>query len=96
VRREAPEFDWDDANCDHLALHEVTPGEAEEVILDPYAVMLEIQSGDNEERIKALGITASGRILTVLFTFRGSAIRPITAYNATKRLQEIYLKRRET
>ena len=91
---EIPEFDWDDANRSHLAQHDISPDEAEQAILDPYAVLLEIQTGGEEERTKALGATASGRILTVIFTFRGDAIRPITAYTATVRLQELYLKRR--
>ena len=63
----APEFDWDDANRDHLALHNVTAEEAQQAILDPHAVLLEIQSGDEEERTKALGITSGGRILVVVF-----------------------------
>jgi uncharacterized DUF497 family protein len=91
---EAPEFDWDDANCDHLALHHVSPPEAEQAILDGHAVLLEIQTAREEERIKALGMTATGRILAVIFTFRGTAIRPITAYPATTRLQQLYLERR--
>ena len=91
---EPPVFHWDAANRNHLALHDVTPEEAEQAVLDPYAVLLEIQT-DSEERTKALGITTAGRILTVVFTFRGDAIRPITAYTATRRLQDLYLKRRK-
>ena len=59
------------------------------------AVLIEIQSGDEEERTKAVGITWSGRILVVVFTFRGEAIRPITAYAAMERLQKMYLTRRD-
>ena len=89
-----PEFDWDDANVAHLALHKVGPKEAEHAILDPHGVFLEIQTREDEERTKAVGITATGRILTVVFSLRGPAIRPITAYTASKRLQKLYLKRR--
>jgi len=92
---EPPEFHWDDANRGHLALHNVTPEEAEQAILDPDAVLLEIQTGGEEERTKALGITKAGRILTVVVTFRGDAIRPITAYTATRRLQDLDLDRRK-
>jgi uncharacterized DUF497 family protein len=93
---QAPEFDWDDANRDHLALHHVTPEEAQQAILDPDAVLVETQSGDQEVRTKALGITSGGRILVVVFTFRGEAIRPVTSYAAAARLQELYLKGRAT
>lgn len=91
---EKPEFDWDDGNVRHIARHAVKPVEAEEAILDTLAIMLEIQVEDNEEeeRTKAIGRTSSGRILVTLFTFRGDAIRPITAYDATKRDQEVYLE----
>ena len=91
---EAPKFDWDDSNRDHLALHNISPEEAEQAILDPHAVLLEIQVGSSEERTKVLGITRSGRILTVVFAFRDDAVRTITAYTATTRLQNIYLERR--
>lgn len=96
MRTELPEFDWDDSNRNHLALHKITPDEAEQAILDPHAVLLEIQINNDEERTKALGMAEFGRILAVIFTFRGDAIRPITAYTATARLQEIYLQRRAT
>ena len=59
-------------------------------------MLLEIQIDEHEERTKALGMTAAGRILAVVFTFRGDAIRPITAYTATTRLQQLYLERRRT
>src|SRR3954467_231457 len=74
-------FDWDEGNVNHIARHGVTTGEAEEAILDPSAVMLEIQD-EEEERVKAVGRTNRRRILVVVFTFRGDAIRPITAYDA--------------
>ena len=60
-------FQWDNANRDHLASHNVTPEEAEQAILDNHAAILEIQTGNDEERTKALGITATGRILAVVF-----------------------------
>ena len=71
----------------------MTPQEAEQAVLDEAAVLLEIQSHGDEERTKALGMTKIGRILVVVFTFRGAAIRPITAYTATAVLQGLYLKR---
>jgi uncharacterized DUF497 family protein len=94
VSPEAPDFHWDHANLGHLALHDVRPNDAEQAILDPHAVLLDIQSGEEEERTKALGITSAGRIIVVIFTFRGEAIRPITAYPANKHLQELYLNRK--
>jgi uncharacterized DUF497 family protein len=77
------------ANVRHLARHDVSTSEAEEVILDPDAIMLEIQK-EEEERVKTVGATSRGRIIEVVFTFRGEAIRPITAYTATRRAEILY------
>ena len=59
------QFEWNDSNIAHLARHAVSTDEAEQAILDPDAVVLEIQSG-NEDRVKAVGMTRSGRILEVV------------------------------
>ena len=85
------EFNWDDANVGHLGRHGVLPFEAEEAILDPHAILLEIQAGD-EERVKAVGATSGGRILVVVFTWRGNAIRAITAYVPPVAIQRLYLE----
>ena len=53
-----------------------------------------MQVNDSEERIQLVGITDRGRILAVIFTLRGEAIRPVTAYEAPRRLQELYFKQR--
>jgi uncharacterized protein len=89
-----PDFDWDEANHDHIAQHKITPAEAEQAILDEAGALLEIQSGTGEERVKSLGMTGSGRILVVLFALRGTSIRPITAYPAPRNLQRLYFERR--
>jgi uncharacterized protein len=92
ARVEGQEFDWDENNVLHLGRHKVSPLEVEQAILDPHAVMLEIQIEGPEDRMKAVGRTSGGRILVAVFTFRGEAIRPITAYDATIRDQNLYLK----
>lgn len=89
------EFDWDNANRDHLARHNVSPGEAEQAILDAHAMLLEIESATGEDRIKAVGMTAAGRVLAAVFTLRAEAIRPITAYPAPTRLEALYLRQRQ-
>ena len=50
------EFDWDDANRNHLARHDVTPQEAEEVVLgDPLDIELQTAEGGGEERVLHVG-----------------------------------------
>jgi uncharacterized DUF497 family protein len=53
------EFDWDEANIGHLARHNVSPEEAEQVILsDP--VDLGIQMVEGEERLPEPRIDTAG------------------------------------
>jgi uncharacterized DUF497 family protein len=89
-----PEFDWDAVNRYHLGRHHVVPEEAQHAIRDPHAILLAIESDGGVDRAKAIGRTASGRMLAVVFTIRGEAIRPITAYVASPHLQSLYLRPR--
>lgn len=58
------EFDWDDENKKHLAAHKVTPAEFEQVLNnDPIDLAFDLV-GD-EERYRSVGITNSGRLLSV-------------------------------
>ncbi|HXM43488.1 MAG TPA: BrnT family toxin [Bryobacteraceae bacterium] len=90
MERRAVEFEWDEINRGHLARHRVAPREAESAVLDNNAVLLELQFEAGEERTKALGMTASGRILAVVFTLRGDVIRPIRIYRATAATEIVY------
>ena len=68
-------FDWDDANIGHIAAHEVTPEEAEQVLLSD-SLELDCDLDINgEERWSYLGETSRGRILTIVFTMRGDKMR---------------------
>jgi uncharacterized DUF497 family protein len=58
-------FDWDDENRTHIAAHNVSCGEAEEVINnEPFD--LELQTVSDEERFVQLGETNARRILVVV------------------------------
>ncbi len=76
-------FDWDDANRNHIALHDVEPYEVEEAFnadtleLDHYVI-------SGEERFEELGTTDSGRILFVVTTIRGEMLRVVTAFDASR------------
>lgn len=65
-------FDWDDANILHLAEHDVTPEEAEEVILgDPLDAGFEVISG--EDRWSYVGETIRGEFCVSRSPFEASA-----------------------
>ena len=82
-------FDWDEANTAHIASHDVTPAEVEQVFAnDP--MDLEAQVVDGEERYAAVGHTDRLRVLVLLWAMRGDAIRPITAFDASRRVAERY------
>ena len=77
------DFDWDDANLDHIARHRVAPEEAEECLSDPDGVPGDAyRIGKQEARAAVIGQTESGRFLFVVFTVRANRLRVITARNA--------------
>ena len=83
------EFDWDEANIKHIARHRVSPDEAEEVLLsDP--VEIDYQVADEEERFVAVGLTRTGRFLTLVWTWRGEAIRIVTAFDSPAADRSVY------
>ena len=86
-------FDWDDANRDHLARHGVKLQEAEEVVLgDPLDIEMQTAEGSGEEeRLLQIGETAKGRILQLLTTWRVGQVRVISAWDAPKQLKTYYL-----
>ena len=94
--RDSPRFNWDASNRKHLARHGVKPQEAEQAILDPRMIVVEIEHVGGEERSRVVGMTRKGRVLTLVSTFRGDAIRPITAFDAMLRDQESYFEAKET
>ena len=82
-------FDWDAANRAHIASHEVSPEEAEQVIEnDPLDIDAETVEG--EDRIASIGRTNQGRFLVVVTTLRGPRLRVVTAFPAPKSLIDIY------
>jgi len=88
------DFDWDDANIDHIAQHGVTPTEAEDAILDPRRMAAAARSTPTERRTGIVGETEEGRLLFVAFTVRQEMIRVITAYDANERQRRQYRRRR--
>ena len=86
------QFDWDNANVSHIAKHDVTPHEAEEVLCsDPLEMGFDVTE-DGEERWSYLGETALSRLLYLVITLRGEKIRVVTAFEAQKQEKLFYLK----
>jgi uncharacterized DUF497 family protein len=87
------EFDWDAANIRHLARHRISRDEVEHVFRsDP--VIADYRAVRGEERWSAVGTTASLNVLVVVFTVRGTRIRPVTGWKADRRTEKIYFERK--
>lgn len=82
-------LEWDGANLDHIARHQVFPEEAEQVIEnDPLDINAE--AVDGEKRTTSIGRTDRGRFLLVVTTLRGTRLRVVTAFPAPKALIDLY------
>ena len=75
------EFDWDDANLLHIALHNVSQDEAEQVC-ESDTVALDQYDVSGEDRLAEVGLTRAGRVLKVISVDRGDKTRVVTAYDA--------------
>jgi uncharacterized DUF497 family protein len=86
------EFDWDDGNITHLAAHQVTPTEFEQV-MNNGPLELDYEMIDNEERYRAVGLTGGGRLLSVVFMVGNGRVRGITAFPASTLDKKAFLER---
>ena len=85
------DFNWDSANIEHIARHNVTPEEAEQVVQnDPFDAPAAIRNG--ETRTLHLGETDAGRVLVVVVTERTIMYRVVTARPAKKKERAFYSK----
>ena len=88
-------FDWDDENVGHLALREIKPEDAEQVIRNrPCDLETSLRNG--EERVAQVGETDAGRILIVVSTMRDSKVRVVTAWPAKERFRRYFLTQKRS
>jgi len=74
----------------NLNKHGVSFAEAEPVLYDPMALTREDDNAEGETRFVSVGVGALGRLLTVVWTPRGDALRLISAREATKGERKFY------
>ena len=75
-------FEWDEESKAgaNFRKHGVRMPEAIPVFDDPYAItIVDDESDPNEQRFIALGMGAAGRLLVVVYAWRGHNIRIISA-----------------
>jgi len=86
-------FDWDEGNArKSVEKHNVSQAEAEEVFFgDPLLVVPDPRHSQTESRYHALGKTAEGRMLHIVFTLRrqGTLIRVMSARDRHRKERRI-------
>ncbi len=86
------EFQWDEGNNQKNFLkHGVTQSECEEVFFNsPLLVADDKEHSQNEIRYYVLGQTDASRLLFVVFTVRGAALRVISARDMSSKEKRSY------
>ena len=85
-------FEWDAGNAPKVAgRHGVEPGECEQAFFqEPFVVSYDDAHSVREHRWSALGQTAAGRRLFVVFTVRGTLIRVLAARDLNRKERTHY------
>ena len=87
-------FLWDAGNINHIARHDISPEEAEQVVEnDPFDITRYLRNG--EERLNQVGETDAGRVLVVVTTQRGEDTRVVTAHPADRDMRALYAQMKE-
>ncbi len=81
---------WDDSNIAHIALHNVSPAEVEQVIANNSLDLgRQVRNGELRRMHLGEGETDTGRVLLVLLTEQKPP-RTVTSYPAKERLRRFY------
>ncbi len=85
-------FEWDaDKARTNLKKHDISFDEGATIFNDPLiAAMPDPAHSEQEPRFIAIGMSANGRLLVVVFTERGDKTRLISCRRANKTETEIY------
>ena len=95
---EISELLWDDQNIAHIAGHDVTVTEVEEVVFGEASMALDLNVPDRPGRIAVVGHTASGRALAVYLDTPTATGRSyvLTARPMTNKEQRLHFGEEET
>jgi uncharacterized DUF497 family protein len=84
------DYEWDPNKAKlNFRKHGVSFADAVTVFSDDLAITVKDDNPD-EERFVTMGMDALGRVLVVVYTWRGNRVRPIMARKATKSEREQY------
>jgi uncharacterized DUF497 family protein len=85
------ECEWDPAKArENLRVHGVNFAVARDVFEDENAITIEDIDAEGEQRFRTLGMDGLGRLLVVVYTYRGEKIRLISAWKASRKQEKQY------
>ncbi len=89
-------FQWDEGNVNkNRIMHNVENWECEQIFFNaPLLIGVDPKHSAKEERWAAFGRTDEGRLLTVVFTKRGTLIRIISARDMSRKERRFYEENR--
>jgi uncharacterized DUF497 family protein len=94
ILKNCQEFEWDKGNeLKNWEAHGVKRTEAEQVFFNHPLLVFDTYFQNEEQRFLALGVTNSGRFLTIVFTIRKKKfIRVISARDMSRKERKAYEK----
>ena len=88
------EFAWDPAKArENIGVHGISFAVAVGVFEDENALTIEDFDAEGEQRFRSLGMDGLGRLLVVVYTYRGEKIRLISAWKASRKQEIEYAQR---
>jgi uncharacterized DUF497 family protein len=89
------ETEWDPAKAlENKRIHGIDLAVAVGVLEDENALTIEDLDAEDEQRFRTLGMDGLGRLLVVVYTYRGEKIRLISAWKASRKQEKQYAKKR--
>jgi uncharacterized DUF497 family protein len=84
---------WDPKKAEtNFRKHRIRFSDAETVLYDPTALTIKDQEVSGEKRFVTIGSDAIGRIIVVVYAYRGNTVRLISARKATPTERKQYEK----
>lgn len=88
------EFEWDpDKAQENIRVHGINFAVAAGILEDENALTSEDINAEDEQRFRSLGMDGLGRILVVVYTYRGEKLRLISAWKASRKQERQYAQR---
>jgi len=84
---------WDPAKAEsNFRKHKIRFSDAEVALFDPMALTIEDENAEGEQRFVSVGSDALNRVVAIVYTYRGTDVRLISARRATRKERNAYEK----